>query len=182
MMTRVMNFLKSVLDPRPYLALFRLVHYYNYTYVAERRKLSMGEGVALAPNLSLANGERIEIGAGSNIGSRCHLWAGDHIGRIVLGEHALLAPDVFITTSDYRFDDGAPIMDQAKNELDVIVGDDVWLGAKVVVVGGVTIGDGCVVAAGAVVTRDLAPYTIAGGVPAEVLGQRAVPGSRRPAT
>ncbi|MGI9603337.1 MAG: acyltransferase [Acidimicrobiales bacterium] len=174
-MNRLITLLKSVLDPRPYLALFRLVHYYNYSYVAERRKLGLGEGVALAPNLSLANAERIEIGAGSNIGSRCHLWAGDHTARIVLGRHALLAPDVFITTSDYRFDDGAPIMDQDKDEHDVVIGDDVWLGAKVIVLAGVTIGEGCVVAAGAVVTSDLAPYCIAGGVPAKVLGERRRP-------
>ena len=176
-MSRLLYFLRSVLDPRPYLALFRLVHYYNYTYVAERRKLHLGAGVDLAPNLSLVNSERISIGAGSNIGSRCHLWAGDHHGRIVLGRHALLAPDVFITASDYRFDEGSPVIDQVKDERDVVVGDDVWLGTRVVVVAGVTIGDGCIVAAGAVVTRDLEPYSIAGGVPARVLGQRERPGA-----
>lgn len=173
---RLLDFLRSVLDPRSYLGLLRLVHYYNYTHVAERRKLQLGEGVDLAPNVSFTNAERIRIGAGSNIGSRCHLWAGDHHGRIVLGRHTLLAPDVFITASDYRFDEGSPVIDQAKDERDVIVGDDVWLGAKVVVVAGVTIGDGCIVAAGAVVTRDLEPYSIAGGVPAKVLGQRERPG------
>lgn len=175
MLDRLLTFLRSVLDPRPYVSALRLIHYHNYTHVAERRKLTLGEGVELAPNCSFTNGERITIGRGSNIGSRCHLWAGDHTGRIVLGDHALLAPDVFITASDYRFDDGSPVMDQAKNEADVIVGDDVWLGAKVMVVAGVTIGDGCIVAAGAVVTRDLPPFAIAGGVPARVLGERRRP-------
>jgi len=52
------------------------------------------------------------------------------------------------------------------------IGNDVWLGAGVVVLRGVTIGDGCIVAANAVVTKDLPPYTICGGLPARVLRQR----------
>jgi acetyltransferase-like isoleucine patch superfamily enzyme len=52
------------------------------------------------------------------------------------------------------------------------IGNDVWLGAGVVVLRGVTIGDGCIVAANAVVTKDLPPYTICGGLPAKVIKQR----------
>jgi len=52
------------------------------------------------------------------------------------------------------------------------IGNDVWLGAGVVVLRGVTIGDGCIVAANAVVTRDLPPYTICGGLPAKVIRKR----------
>lgn len=52
------------------------------------------------------------------------------------------------------------------------IGNDVWLGANVVVLRGVTIGDGCIVAANAVVTKDIAPYSIAGGIPAKVIRPR----------
>lgn len=175
MAAKLWNAVRSVLDPRAWAGLMRLVHFHNYTHVVERRKLDIGEGAVIAPNVSLANAERISIGAGSNIGSRAHLWAGDSSGRIVLGRHCLVAPDVFVTASDYRFDDGAPVMDQAKNERDVVIGDDVWLGVRVIVVAGVSIADGCIVAAGAVVTDDLAPYSIAAGVPARVVGQRTRP-------
>ena len=58
------------------------------------------------------------------------------------------------------------------------IGNDVWLGAGVVVLRGVTIGDGCIVAANAVVTRDLPPYTICGGLPAKVIRQRVPDGLR----
>jgi acetyltransferase-like isoleucine patch superfamily enzyme len=169
-----------MVDPRAWSQLARLVHYYNYTHVSQRRQVMLGPGVRLAPNVSFANGKRIEIGAYSHVGARCSLWAGDSTGRIVLGEHALLAPEVFITSSDYQFEPGIPVMDQAKNEADVIVGRDVWLGAKVMVVAGVHIGDGCIVGAGSVVTRSLPANSIAVGNPAQIVGQRSAGVSLRP--
>jgi acetyltransferase-like isoleucine patch superfamily enzyme len=165
-------FLASVADPRAWLHLVRLVHYYNYTHVAERRRVTLGREVKLAPNVSFANGDRIKIGDYAHVGARCSLWAGDTTGRITLGEHALLGPEVFITASNYQTTPGIPIMHQPRDEQDVIIGDDVWLGARAIVVAGVHIGDGCVVGAGAVVTRSLPPHSIAAGNPARVIGMR----------
>jgi acetyltransferase-like isoleucine patch superfamily enzyme len=165
-------FVRSVTDPRSWLHLLRLAHYYNYSHVKPRRSITMGAGVRVAPNASFANGERIEIGAHSHIGAHCSLWAGDSTGRIRLGEYALLGPEVFITASDYQFEPGTPVMNQRKNERDVVIGDDVWLGARVIVVGGVNIGDHCIVGAGSVVTKSLPADSIAVGNPARVVGQR----------
>jgi acetyltransferase-like isoleucine patch superfamily enzyme len=64
-------------------------------------------------------------------------------------------------------------MDQKKIEQDITIGRDVWLGANSVVLAGVTIGDGAVIAAGAVVNRDVPAGSIVGGVPARVLSWRA---------
>lgn len=175
-LTRAVRFAATLLDPRPYLQLFRLVHYFNYTHVAERRKVTMGRGVRFAPNVSLANGERITIGDGAHISSRCHIWAGDNTGRITIGEHTLLAPDVFLTASDYRFDLGERVWDQPSRERDIVVGSNAWLGARVIVVAGVEIGDGCIVGAGAVVTQSIPPWSIAVGVPAKVVGERKIAG------
>jgi acetyltransferase-like isoleucine patch superfamily enzyme len=63
-------------------------------------------------------------------------------------------------------------MTQPRREADVIIGRDVWLGARVIVLAGVTIGDGCVIGAGSVVTRSLPPNSIAVGAPARVVGER----------
>jgi acetyltransferase-like isoleucine patch superfamily enzyme len=83
-----------------------------------------------------------------------------------------IAPEVFITASDYQFVRGKRFREQPRRELDVVVGDDVWLGAKVIVTAGVTIGEGCIVGAGAVVTRSIPPGSIAVGVPARVVAER----------
>ena len=169
---RLTGAVRTVLDPRPYLHLLKLVHYVNYSHVAERRKVTCGAGARLAPNVSLANGERVQIGERANIGARCHLWAGDGVGRVVVGDDALLAPEVFLTASNYAIEPGLVVMNQAKEEANVVIGRDVWLGTRAVVTAGVTVGDGAIVAAGAVVTRDVAPGAIVGGVPAKVIGWR----------
>ena len=51
--------------------------------------------------MSLRNGERITIGAGTKVGERVFLWAGDTSGRMTIGEHCRLGPEVYITASDY---------------------------------------------------------------------------------
>ena len=162
----------SILDPRSYLHLLRLVHFYHYSHVRERGKIRAGRGAGIAPNVSFRNGERITLGLACQLGERCCLWAGDSVGRIFLGDNVLLAPEVFITASDFRFEAGTLIRHQTKNERDIRIGNDVWLGARVIVTAGVTIGEGCVIGAGAVVTKDLPPGSIAVGVPANVIGRR----------
>ncbi len=169
---KALRALLSLLDPRCYLHALKFIHYLGYSHVHPRARLTLGSGSAMAPNVSLRNGERISIGHDCHIGERCFLWAGDATGKIVLGNYVSLAPGVFITASDYRFEPGVPFRQQSKNEKDIHIGNDVWLGANVVVTAGVTIGDGCIVGAGAVVTKSLPAQSIAVGVPAKVIGSR----------
>ncbi|MDX2187626.1 MAG: acyltransferase [Opitutaceae bacterium] len=167
-----LTFLKSLLDPRCYLHAIRMLHYFGYSHVHPKAKISLGPGTALAPTVSLRNGERIAIGGNCHIGEGSFLWAGDSTGRIRIGDNVSFAPNVFVTASDYRFVKGVPFRQQPKNEKDIVIGNDVWLGANVVVTAGVTIGDGCIVGAGAVVTKDLPANTICGGIPAKVIKTR----------
>jgi acetyltransferase-like isoleucine patch superfamily enzyme len=169
---RLGGFIRSLLDPRSYFHLLRLVHYYSYSHVRERRRMTMGTGTRIAPNISICHGERIQLGRHCHIGVHSYLWAGPSTGRIIIGDYVSLAPEVFITASDYRFVAGKPFRQQPRRERDVIIGSDVWLGARVIVTAGVTIGDGCIVGAGAVVTRDLPANSIAVGVPARVVAER----------
>ena len=170
--TRGARLLRSAVDPRAWLHLVRLVHFYNYSHVSEVRRARLGPGVRMAPNVSLRSGERIEIGARAHVGAYCSLWAGGTSGRIILGEDALLGPEVYITASNYGTARGEVVMNQPREEADVVIGRDVWLGARVIVLPGVTVGDGCVVGAGSVVTRSLPPNAIAVGAPARIVGER----------
>ena len=84
-LAKVLNFAGSILDPRAYVHILRLIHYSGYSHVRERGKLTKGKGTGIAPNVSLRNGERIAMGHDCHIGERCYLWAGDSTGRIILG-------------------------------------------------------------------------------------------------
>jgi acetyltransferase-like isoleucine patch superfamily enzyme len=164
--------LSTVLDPMTYFQAVRLLHYYSYSHVRPRRRVALGEGATLAPNVSLRNGERITVGARTQIGERVYLWAGDESGRITIGAHCRFGPEVFVTASDYGLQPDQPIAYQERHERDVVIGDDVWLGARVFVGAGVTIGNGCVVSAGSVVTKSLPANSVAVGVPARIVRRR----------
>ena len=86
----------------------------------------------------------------------------------------MLAPEVTILGGDHLTDiPGTPTIFSGRPEVPkTIVGDDVWIGFRAVINAGIRIGNGAIVAAGAVVTKDVEPYTIIGGVPARQIGQR----------
>ena len=163
----------SVLDPRAYLHMFKIMNYYNNTHVIPRRRISCGPGAAISPDVSFGNPERIVIGKNVSIGSRCHIWAGPSRGRIVIGDDCLFGPEVMLTAANYRFDDGSPVTRQKMNEADIVLGRDVWLGTRVIVLPGVTIGDGAIVGAGSVVTKSVPLGAIVVGQPGKVIGTRA---------
>jgi acetyltransferase-like isoleucine patch superfamily enzyme len=93
---------------------------------------------------------------------------------VTMGRYVMLAPEVAILGGDHVTDrPGTPIIFSGRPEIPkTIIGDDVWIGFRVVINAGVTIGNGAIVAAGAVLTKDVPPYSIVGGVPAQVIGER----------
>lgn len=94
-------------------------------------------------------------------------------GRIVLGNDVLVGPNVVLRASDHRFvRRDVPIRLQGHEPGEIVVGDDVWIGVNATLVAGAHVGTGAIVAAGAVVTGAMEPYTIVGGVPTRVIGQR----------
>ncbi len=168
---------RRLLRPALWAHVLRRVNAESYAHVEPRRMIRGGRGLAMAPTVSLRNGERIECGDRVHVGERCSLWAGDATGRIVLEDDVVLAPNVFLTASDYATALGSIPRAQPKRERDITVGAGSWLGTGVIVVAGVSIGEGAIVAAGAVVTRDVPAHCIAAGVPARVVGQRRPPGA-----
>lgn len=171
---RAVRLILSALDPRAWFHLVRLVNYHNQTHVIPRRRLTLGAGAAISPTVDFANPERIRAGRGLRLGARCHLWAGPGHGRIDIGDDVLFGPDVMVTAANYRFNDGHPVTNQSMDEADVRIGDDVWIGAKAIILPGISIGDGAIIGAGAIVTADIPAMAIAVGVPARIVGRREV--------
>jgi acetyltransferase-like isoleucine patch superfamily enzyme len=92
------------------------------------------------------------------------------IGPVTIGSHVNLAQGITITALNHNFEDKSQrIDDQGVSTDPVIVGDDIWIGANAVILPGVTIGRHAVVAAGAVVTKDVPDNCIVGGVPAHII-------------
>jgi lipopolysaccharide O-acetyltransferase len=149
----------------------------------------LGAAVGRGPPLRLKGERDITIGAGTWFGSGCWLnaiggtitvgdgcsFAGDvtisAAASVTLGGEVLVARGVHISDHDHAFTDpGRPARRQGiANAAPVMVGDGAWLGHNVTVTAGVSIGRGAVIAAGAVVTRDVPSYSLAVGIPAQVV-------------
>lgn len=111
----------------------------------------------------------IIIGDGCSIGTGCHITA---VNRIVIGDNVLTGKYVLITDNTHgeanpNMLDIAPIKRPMVSKGPVIIGDNVWIGEKASILPGVTIGKGAIIAAGAVVTKDVPAGCIARGVPAK---------------
>lgn len=92
-------------------------------------------------------------------------------GECKIGTHVMMGTDVVIITRNHAFDHtDIPMMEQGfENERPVEIGNDVWIGDRVIILPGVTVGDGSILAAGAVVTHDVPAYAVVAGVPAKII-------------
>ncbi len=129
--------------------------------------------VTIGPNAFLtADGGSISVGGMTSFNSNVHINASVG-GTIRIGGQCLIGPNVVMRTAGHRFDDPQrPIRDQGHVVRDITVEDNVWIGAGAIILGGVHIGEGAVIGAGAAVVRDVAALAIAVGVPAKVIGSR----------
>lgn len=128
-----------------------------------------GKQVNVRPNVYFGAGSQISIGDFSMLGADSIIGSE---AEVVIGENVLMGPRVLIYTSNHGTALGTPMRLQPSVAAPVRIGNDVWIGARCIILPGVTIHDGAVVAAGAVVTRDIPSNAIAGGVPAKVIGHR----------
>ena len=137
-----------------------------------------GRGVYLRPMSSDIKGlQNLSIGDGTSIPKGSTFYCTN--APLTIGRKVIFGPRPTIITGDHRIDIlGKYIIDVTDaeklpgNDAAVVIEDDVWIGANVTILKGVTIGHGSVIAAGAVVTQSFPPYSIIGGVPARLLKQR----------
>lgn len=141
------------------------------------------KGISFGNNVSIGKYTTIEctgtlksLGKGLKVGSRVGL--GTHgffgcAGGIEIGDDTIFGNYVSLHSENHNFQDrNIPIRLQGVNRKGIIIGKDCWIGAKVTILDGTVIGDGCIVAAGAVVRGYIPPYSIIGGIPAKVIKSR----------
>lgn len=112
----------------------------------------------------------IRMGNDCSINSFCYLGG---YGGIEIGNGVRIAPGAKIYAFEHIYEQtDVPIHKQGIGPKKVIIEDDVWIGSNAIITGGITLGKGSIIAAGAVVTKSVEPYTIVGGVPAKVIKKR----------
>lgn len=144
--------------------------------------LSKG-GITVGNNFSLGRNSIIEctgvireLGEELIIGDNVGIAANAFIamrGKVEIGSNTIFGPNVSIHAENHNFSNiDKPIKLQGATRKGVKIGEDCWIGSKVVILDGVTIGSHSIIAAGAIVTKDIPEYCIAGGIPAKVIKMR----------
>lgn len=128
-----------------------------------------GPWVNIAGDVHLSSGRNVRIGNRSGLGPGCRVYGG-----LIMGDQVMVGPDVAFLSENHRFDDlERPIGQQGRTERDPPrVENGAWIGLRATILPGRVVGEGSIVAACAVVTRDVPPYAIVGGNPAEIIGTR----------
>jgi len=134
-------------------------------YYRKVMHLSLGPGCSIFMHCSFDCAKNLSIGANSVINQKCRL---DNRGGISIGENVSISQEVLILTADHDTE----ATDFKGREKPVHIEDFVWIGTRAIILPGVTIGYGALIAAGAVVAKDVAPYSIMGGVPAKLIKAR----------
>lgn len=129
-----------------------------------------GYNFMLQRNCRIYAPQNVEIGNNTGISHHTDL---DGNGGLKIGDDVMIGPYTQIISADHRFDSLLiPMRKQGIRGESVTIGNDVWIGAHVVVLPGISIGDGSIIVSGSIVTKDIAPFSIAVGNPAKVVKHR----------
>lgn len=130
---------------------------------------SCGKNVNIERKARFGNGSTLIVGNNSGLGENCIL-----LGTVNIGENVMMGPDVMMISRNHEFSriDIPMILQEFQNEDPIIIHDDVWIGARVIILPGVHVGRGVVIGAGAVVTKDVPDWSIVGGNPAKLIRKR----------
>jgi len=140
-------------------------------------------GITIGDNVSILNntiiectgvlrniGEELIIGNNVGIAQNCFIQVR---GKVTIGDNVIMGPNVSILSENHIFENpDIPISAQGESRKGVIIKDGVWIGTRATILDGVKIGENSIVAAGSVVTKDIPPYSIVGGIPAKILKYR----------
>lgn len=165
------------------LLVYRLANLHRLNAVKELRGWYYRGLLARAgTNLRVAEHVTINNPGMVSVGDNCYIGTGSQFypwkAPITIGHNVMIAAGVRMITRKHGFADlDHPMAKQGYTNAPIVIEDDVWIGFQAVILPGVTIGRGSIVGAGAVVTKDVGPYSIVGGVPARLIRQRDASGS-----
>jgi galactoside O-acetyltransferase len=151
------------------------VNIYLTAIIARPEQVEIGGGTEIYDFVFINGGQGVKLGAYNHIACFVSVTGG---GRLVTGDYVGMGPGARILTGTNHYGDGqrmSNVIQRAQQTIRrgvVTLGKDVFIGANAVVMPNVTIGDGAIVAAGAVVTHDVAPWTIVAGIPARPIKMR----------
>lgn len=130
----------------------------------------VGDNVSIHQGCYILNAENLIVGENVSIHPMCYIEA---LGGLEIGSNVSIAQGSTILSTSHTYSDmDLPIKDQPLNLLPTKISDNVWVGCKATILGGVTIASGCVIGAGAVVTHDTEENVIIAGVPAKKIKDR----------
>jgi len=137
------------------------------------RQIALGKSFISLGQLYLYAHDGGSLQVGDHCTVNTNVQFGAAAGKIVVGNHVMIAANVVMRASNHGMKrNGVPMDQQPQTRGEIRIGNDVWIGSNVVITADVHIADGTVVGAGAVVTRSTEPYTIVAGVPARRIGER----------
>jgi acetyltransferase-like isoleucine patch superfamily enzyme len=143
-----------------------------------RKGLQFGDNVSVGKNALIrptnqfggSLGEGLKVGSNSNIGHFAYIGCS---GYIEIGNNVMISPRVSMYSENHNYVDlDVPMKEQGVTRESIIIEDDCWIASNSIILAGVKIGHGSIIAAGSVVTKDVAPMSIMGGNPAKLIRSR----------
>lgn len=165
--------IKTFITFKLFISVFKHLAFYIVNNVVGKSKATIGKKNKIHSTAVFRQGERIFIGNNCLVNHNNVLQAGKKHGKIVLGDNVMTGPNVMMFAFNHgSIKNGVPMINQDYIDGDIIIEDDVWIGAGVVVLAGVRISKGAIIASNAVVNKDVPEYAVVGGVPARLLKYR----------
>lgn len=135
--------------------------------------IEFGANINIMKNSYLYAHDNGDIKIGNNFSLNSNSQIGAAHGKIIIGNDCAIAPNCVLRAANHNFDDTEiPIRLQGHKYGEIIIENDVWIASNCVITADTTIGRSSIIAAGSVVTKDVEPYSIVGGVPAKLIKRR----------